>query len=113
MDRPIVDAKRTAPATLAADDDPDIQPGEFCYTTPGKGRRFVPHDMLLFACPGCGRSGAIRAAHPKPDNRNGATWDITAGSLDDPTTLSLAPSINCVGCCGWHGYLTGGVFKSC
>lgn len=111
--KPPIDAKRTCKAIQADHDDPTIQPGEYCYATPGKGRRLDQGDHLLFACPGCGRSGAIRAAHPKPPNGNGATWDITGGSLDDITTLTLTPSINCVGCCGWHGYLRNGVFESC
>lgn len=68
-------------------------------------------DHLLFACPGCGRMGSIRATHPK--DANGPSWDITAGKLADPETLTLHPSINCVGCCGWHGWLRGGVFQSC
>ncbi len=107
--KPPLDVRRTCKAIQADPDDPTIQ---FCYADPGKGRRFA-EDMLLFACPGCGRSGAIRAAHPKPPNGSGATWDITGGSLDDITTLTLSPSINCVGCCGWHGYLKNGVFESC
>jgi len=106
----IVDPKRTCKAIQAAPDDPKLQPREFEYTEPGLARR-LGGDHLLFACPGCGRTGAIRAANPKPGDS--PSWDIASGSLDDVTTLTLSPSINCVGCCGWHGYLTGGVFKSC
>lgn len=108
-----IDPKRTCLAVQAAADDPGLQPGESLHLEPGLARRLGDGDHLLFACPGCGRTGAIRAAHPKPDNGNGATWDITGGSLDDVTTLTLNPSINCVGCCGWHGYLRNGVFESC
>jgi hypothetical protein len=44
-------------------------------------------------------------------------WTVTAGDWTDPTTLSLQPSIYhpATGTpkgCGWHGYLTGGVFRS-
>ncbi len=105
-----VDVRRTCKAIQAAEDDPEIQPGEYLHTTPGKGRRFLD-DVLLFTCPGCGRLGSIRATHPKPSVS--PSWDITAGSLDDITTLTLTPSIHCQGCCGWHGYLTNGEFRSC
>lgn len=68
-------------------------------------------DHLLFACPGCGRMGSIRASHPKSGDP--PSWDITAGSLLEPEALTLSPSIHCIGCCGWHGHLTAGVFVSC
>lgn len=110
---PTSDPKRTCKAVQAAHDDPQLQPGGCEYGPPGLARRLDQGDHLLFNCPGCGRAGAIRAAHPKPDNGNGATWDITGGSLGDVTTLTLHPSINCVGCCGWHGWLRNGVFESC
>ena len=64
-----------------------------------------------FTCPGCGRFGAIKAANPKP--AESPSWLIKSGSLDEPTSLTLEPSINCIGCCGWHGYLTNGLFVSC
>lgn len=110
--KPAVDVRRTVKATHAAVDDAYLQPGEHCHTEPGKARKYG-NNLFMFACPGCGVTGSIRAGHPKPDNSNGATWDVTGGSLDDPTTLTLSPSINCVGCCGWHGWLKGGVFESC
>lgn len=111
--KPTIDPKRTVRATQAARDDPELAPGQFCYAAPGKARQLDQGDHLLFACPGCGQTGAIRASHPKADNGNGATWDITGGSLADVTTLTLSPSIHCVGCCGWHGHLVGGEFRSC
>lgn len=58
---------------------------------------------FLIACPGCGQMGTAR---------DGAKWRITGGSEDDVTTLSVQPSI-LKSCCGWHGYLTNGVFISC
>ncbi len=75
------------------------------YAPPGS---MVPcnngHGMgHLIACPGCGKISS-----PK----DGAMWQVAGGSLDDVTTLSLSPSI-LNGCCGWHGYLTNGVFHSC
>lgn len=106
----VTDVKRTVKATpfdWRALDYPDV-------AEPGQAMRLYPDDNLLqFACPGCGRCGAIPAAHPKPPNGNGATWDLVGGTLDDVTTLTLSPSIHCVGCCGWHGYLRNGVFESC
>lgn len=66
-------------------------------------------DHLIFACPGCGKIGSIVCTHPKSPN----SWDIESGNLQDPATLTLSPSIHCVGCCGWHGYLRNGEFQSC
>lgn len=54
----------------------------------------------LICCPGCGQVGSAR---------DGAKWQVAAGSLEDVTTLTLIPSI-AKGCCGWHGYLRNGVF---
>ena len=65
---------------------------------------------LIFACPGCGRIGSIRVGSPKPPSPG---WEIQAGDQLRPETLTLSPSIHCVGCCGWHGYLRSGVFVSC
>lgn len=106
----IVDPKRTCEAVQVAADDPRLLPGESEFTDPGLARR-LGADHLLFSCPGCGRPGAIRASHPKSGDP--PSWDVTGGTLDDVTGLTLHPSINCVGCCGWHGWLTAGVFKSC
>jgi hypothetical protein len=61
------------------------------------------------ACPGCGIWGGIsfvaRGAFTKP-------WRVTGGSVNDVTTLSVMDSI-LKHCCGWHGHLEDGVFKSC
>lgn len=106
---PIVDQKRTVKATRGTDAWP-----EYGYAEPGEvfidAERVYP-GHLLFACPGCGRMGSIRATHPK--NVDGPSWDIVAGSMVEPETLSLSPSINCVGCCQWHGHLKNGTFESC
>lgn len=110
MADPELDVKRTVRATQAAPDDPVLQPGEYALTTPGLARRYG-NDLLMFACPGCGRTGSITATHPK--SGPSPSWDIVSGSLDDVTTLTLHPSISCVGCCSWHGYLKNGVFESC
>lgn len=61
---------------------------------------------LAFRCPGCGRPSAIMVDREKKNDTHQWEWD---GNTDAPT---LKPSINCVGCCGWHGFLTAGEFKS-
>lgn len=104
--RPTVDLQRTVKAVYfdwKAQDYPE-------YGEPGLAGKHS-EDHLQFACPGCGRFGAIRVSHPKSGDP--PSWDIMSGSLDDVTTLTLAPSIFCTGCCGWHGYLTAGVFAPC
>lgn len=55
-------------------------------------------------CPGCGELGGPS---------KGASWQIIAGSFGDVAKLTLQPSVHCRGCCGWHGYLTDGEFRSC
>ena len=73
-----------------------------CYWNPGD------QDMN-FVCPGCGRWGGI---YQRESNGNGIGWNIIAGSFEKPETLTVQPSIR-ANCCGWHGYLTDGVFLSC
>lgn len=63
------------------------------------------HSALAFRCPGCNRPSAITVGIEKESNKHQWKWD---GNIEKPT---LQPSINCVGCCGWHGYLIAGVFK--
>lgn len=104
-----IDPKRTVKATRGENAWPDDG-----YTAPGEvfiDTEEAYKDHLLFACPGCGRMGSIRATHPK--DANGPSWDIVTGSLKEPEGLTLHPSINCIGCCGWHGHLRNGVFESC
>lgn len=78
---------------------------------PGASMYWKEAHRLQFACPGCGQFGGIRIGHPKP--AESPSWDIVTGSPEDPTTLTVSPSIHCVGCCGWHGHLKNGVFVSC
>lgn len=62
-------------------------------------------DRLTFLCPcGCGSVAGVRVA-----GEHAWRWNC---DLDKPTTQ---PSIlvNKTDGCGWHGYLTDGVFKSC
>lgn len=106
MARPAVDPKRTGVRAVRHDFGDDWPE----YGEPGLVAAFCG-TVLHHTCPGCGRFGGIRVGHPKPTN--GPSWAIVGGSLEAPETLSLAPSIHCVGCCGWHGYLAHGVFVSC
>ena len=102
--RPVIDARRTGlKATLASLRDLDggfveyAQPGDISPEQPAPG-------YLMLACPGCGRVSGMRVGDSA--GLGSPSWLFTAG----PT---LHPSINCVGCCGWHGWLTNGVFHSC
>ena len=93
------DAKRTGVKAFKAEEWSENLSVGACYILEGR---------LGFTCPGCGQYGSIRAGHPKPEQS--PSWDIVEGTLDDPATLTLSPSINCIGCCGWHGWLRNGVF---
>jgi Family of unknown function (DUF6527) len=101
------DPKRTNVKAVKIPEYPEdhwIEPGS-CYFM------LNAPDLLCFACPGCGGFGSITCGIDKPEPR--PSWKIESGTLLDPTTLTLSPSINCVGCCGWHGYLKNGIFISC
>lgn len=67
---------------------------------------------LTFVCPGgCGRRGFCHVENPERDNTGQAAWSWN-GDRERPT---LRPSILSkipLGC-GWHGYLTDGVFTPC
>lgn len=84
------------------------------FAEPGLCQRFAVQDngcVLHHTCPGCGRFGGISIGFgQKPKS---PSWQLMSGDPADPTTWTLAPSIHCVGCCGWHGYLRNGVFESC
>jgi hypothetical protein len=72
-----------------------------------------PLATFWFACPGCGMVGGITIGlEEKPDLP--PSWLLTPQSTkSDITTWTLTPSIHCIGCCGWHGYLREGKFVSC
>lgn len=99
----VVDSRRNAKAFVV-----DGWPGNHDF---GGCSTAVGSDRLHFNCPGCGMPGSIRVGNPKPSPS--PSWDIVDGSLLDPTTLTTAPSIHCISCCGWHGYLRSGQFESC
>lgn len=97
-----VDVRRTVPARLVEDIDAEGQCEPGCVQHIANG--------YFMACPGC----AMQMVLPVGGSRG---WTVTAGDWTDPTTLSLQPSIYhpATGTpkgCGWHGYLTGGVFRS-
>ena len=54
---------------------------------------------FLVNCPGCGQMAGVHVA-PQP----GPVWEITGY----PEAITLSPSVHCVGCCGWHGWLRDG-----
>lgn len=95
---------------IKVEDDVEPQnPGEY---------QFMPNDSadyiagIIFMCPcGCGEEGRIRFSNPSDPEReeNYPTWTWN-GDKDNP---SLTPSIDRKNTCGWHGYLTNGVFKGC
>ena len=83
---------------------------------PGSAGMFLKYhdstgDHLMFACPGCGQFSPIRVGVDKPSDA--PSWCVTTGRVDDVKSLSLVPSIHSKYCCGWHGYLTDGIFRSC
>lgn len=85
---------------------------EFDFDAPlGSCQYKKEENKLYFVCSGCGQWGGVICGHLKPMQK--PSWDIISGVPEDPTTLTLSPSINCIGCCGWHGYLKNGIFESC
>lgn len=69
-----------------------------------------PRCRLAFACPRTGKpcAGGLGLLIGRPDNPASHPswhWD---GNVETPT---LSPSINCIGGCGWHGFLQAGVFR--
>lgn len=106
--RPVADPKRTGLRATPTRFEPEdglfpeyAEPGAFQVRGGENGT------YLLLACPGCGRVSGMTVGDPKPVSS--PSWRMT-GPAEAPT---LAPSVNCVGCCGWHGHLVGGVFTSC
>jgi uncharacterized protein DUF6527 len=62
---------------------------------------------MNFVCPcGCGKTHSA-TLHLEGADGNGWMWN---GNREKPT---LTPSIGCRTPCGWHGYLTDGVFRAC
>lgn len=77
------------------------QPGEFQFRREGEDAANV---RIVFGCPlrpGSSCSVPVRG-ESLPNGAGPWGWD---GNLESPT---LTPSINCVGGCGWHGFITAG-----
>lgn len=96
------EGKHDAEAVLVAElHAPDAfrKPGHFKFWIKGDSEQI---SGLHFWCPcGCGSLLGVEFAPNK------WTWD---GNMDRPT---VQPSILRHGGCGWHGFLTNGVFLEC
>jgi hypothetical protein len=77
------------------------QPGEFQFRCEGENSANV---KIIFGCPR--RAGSSCSVPVKgealPTGAGPWGWD---GNFEAPT---ITPSINCVGGCGWHGFITAG-----
>jgi len=80
-------------------------PGDFAWRPDENPNR------MIIKCPcGCGDViGICVAPMEQLPGRPSPVWDWD-GNLEKPT---VTPSIRVVGSCGWHGFLTDGVFRSC
>jgi hypothetical protein len=87
--------------------DPWIPPGAFVWFLDPAGDRY-----LRFVCPcGCGIIHMVRtyvSRESVPSIALGPLW-IWNGNAVMPT---LTPSLHMSRACGWHGFLTDGVFVS-
>jgi len=79
----------------------DLSPGSTTWYSSYNSEN--KHAGLIFICPcGCSTVHSIDVQPPK--RQNTWTWN---GDVEKPTVM---PSIQCNTPCGWHGYLTNGVF---
>jgi hypothetical protein len=82
--------------------DPGAAPGTFCWRSQAATPYSPGGRYLLYVCPrGAGYCGVPVRPNVLP---NGAGWHHD-GDDDAPT---LTPSVNCVGGCGWHGWVRAG-----
>lgn len=70
---------------------------------------------LCCNCPcGCGEVLFVHFKNPLDGgpckSGNAPAWDRTGDAFE---TLTLRPSLLRMGGCGWHGYLTDGIFEEC
>jgi len=104
-----VDLKRTVRAQRVHVDKWDsLEPGD-CVIVSHRSGAVAGY---AHACPGCGETSALnlepRDGHP--------VWSVAGGDPAHPDGVTLSPSIlhdPAKGGCGWHGYLTNGVFTPC
>lgn len=103
-----VDLRRTVPARLQPPEERTgaFEPGDVMTMTDEVDG---PVTALGFGCPGCGGASILHLGSG-PDRH---TWQVTGGDPSKPESLSVRPSIHHSGGCGWHGYLTDGVFAPC
>jgi len=88
----------------AAVDWDNPQPGQAWWS---RGGDYQIHGLNFFCPGGCGDPGFCRVGNgKKPEVEPSWKWD---GNEVAPT---LEPSIYAKHTCGWHGYLTAGVFKA-
>lgn len=105
------DPRRTVPAKLRGVEalDGSFDPGDVTLMVDEPGGTTTAWG---FGCPGCGGACILHLG----TGPEGHTWRVTAGDASKPETATLAPSIHHTsqyGGCGWHGYLTAGVFTPC
>lgn len=97
---------KTVPARLVDSWDAveNGEPGTFKYLA---NQDNEPEKCLMAKCPcGCGEKFAI-SIYKAGEPVHGWLWD---GNKEAPT---LRPSIHRLFNCGWHGFLTAGVWESC
>jgi hypothetical protein len=109
------DPRRTVHLRIVADlEAPDGRPGDVIPFRASTSPDAMPWALGIL-CPGCGSASLLPLTRPESAPTTHPVWTVTGG---DPRTsiVSLAPSIHhtkALGGCGWHGYLTRGVFSPC
>jgi Family of unknown function (DUF6527) len=89
----------------------EVKAGDFIFRDEDDKPTLDPHqaDTMEFACPRSGKiCGNILVGYPEKPSY-GPSWKFD-GNFQEPTLL---PSINCTGCCGWHGWLQQGQWNEC
>lgn len=79
---------------------------EYEEAGPGAILILAPDQTIAMKCPGCGNSSSMTVFPPGTPKPPSPSWEISGL----PDKITLQPSINCVGCCQWHAYLTNGVY---
>lgn len=108
-----VDTRRTVAARMVADLDAPGDDGPGCMLPLNPRDEGGPCPGYLFACPGCGQHSGLYLHPPDPGTPR---WRVIGGAAERAEGLTLAPSIHHTaerGGCGWHGFLTNGVFVPC
>lgn len=103
--------RRVSARLVSADRWDSIEPGDCVVITSAKHVGVV--GGLAYACAGCGELVSLDF---ECDGTDGPRWSVVSGDPAQPETLTTSPSIlhdPAKGGCGWHGYLTKGVFEPC